>query len=62
MVLPITYNIEDTWKNKRDHLRSQGIEDPRRWFQISATVIHELDDELYGDKKKDPRIIELFKT
>ena len=54
--------IEDTWKAKRDFLRSQGIEDPRRWFQIGAAVIDELDDDLYKEKKKELRIIELFKA
>ena len=54
--------VEDTWKAKRDYLRIQGIEDPRRWFQIGVFVIDELDEDLYGDKKKELRIIELFKA
>ena len=54
--------IERKWKEKRDYLISQGVEDPRQWFQIGATVIQDLDDTSYQREKSELRLIELFKT
>ena len=55
-------HIEMKWKEKRDYLISQGISDPRRWFQIGTNVIAELDIESFGKEKEELRLIELFKT
>ena len=53
--------IERKWKEKRDYLISQGVEDPRRWFQIGATVIQDLDNTSYHTQKSELRLIELFR-
>ena len=53
--------IEKLWKEKRDYLTNQGINDPKCLFQSGKNVICELDDTLYSKEKKELRFIELFK-
>ena len=53
--------IERKWKEKRDYLISQGIEDPRQWFQIGTIVIEELDRTSFSKEISELRLVELFK-
>ena len=53
--------IEKKWKEKRDYLISQGIEDPRQWFQIGTIVIEELDRTSFSKEISELRLVELFK-
>ena len=54
--------IERKWKEKRDELIREGINDPREWFRSGSYVISSLDDRLYSKQKRELRMIELFKT
>ena len=54
--------IERRWKEKRDELIREGINDPREWFRSGSYVISSLDDRLYSKEKRELRMIELFRT
>ena len=53
--------IEKAWKEKWDFLISQGILNPLDWLSAGATVIAELDDDLYQKNKKELRLIQLIR-
>ena len=54
-------HIEKAWKQKRDFLLSQGMLNPLDWLSAGATVIAELDDDLYRKNKEELRLIQLIR-
>ena len=54
-------HIEKAWKQKRDFLLSQGMLNPLDWLSAGATVIAELDDNLYRKNKEELRLIQLIR-
>ena len=58
---PLQRQLERQWKERRDYLISEGINDPRLWFQAGRYIINDLDNDVYQKEKKELRLVELFK-
>ena len=52
--------LEKQWKEKRDFLKIQGINDPKEWFRCGKNVIQDLDDDEYQKEKEELRFVELI--
>ena len=52
--------LEKQWKEKRDFLKIQGINDPKEWFHCGKHVIQDLDDDEYKKEKQELRFVELI--
>ena len=55
------FNIERTWKDKRNRMISNGVQDARAWENCGAEVINDLDIENYGVGASDLTMLNLFK-
>ena len=53
--------IERKWKEKRDYLITEGIDDTRTWVRSGKNVISELDSNMYQKEISELRLVELFK-
>jgi hypothetical protein len=58
---PLQRQLERQWKERRDFLISEGIDDPRLWFRAGRYIIDELDNDVYQKEKTELRLVELFK-
>ena len=58
----LRFYIEQKWKEQRDHLIAQGINDPKRWAYCSNHVIHQVCDnhDRFGVLPSDLKLVCLF--
>jgi hypothetical protein len=54
--------IEQKWKEKRDSLAQNGINDIRRWAHCGNEVIENLDETAFNTEKSELRLILLFRS
>ncbi len=54
--------IEQKWKEKRDSLVQNGINDIRRWAHCGNEVIDNLDETAFNTEKSELRLILLFRS
>ena len=53
--------LEQRWKQKRDYLINNGVDDAKIWFSYGKSVIQELDNNVYQKEKAELRFVELLK-
>ena len=53
--------LEQRWKQKRDYLINNGVDDAKIWFSSGKGVIQELDNNVYQKEKAELRFVELLK-
>ena len=53
--------IERKWKENRDFLIGEVLEDPRRWFHSGRNVIEELNRKSYNNEISELQLVELFR-
>ena len=58
----LMFYIERTWKDKRNRMISNGVQDARAWANCGAEVINDLDIENYGVGASDLTMVNLFKS
>ena len=59
---PLRLFIEKRWKEKRDDLIWNGIEDPKDWARSGIDMINEVNQNEFPDiSKSDLRLVLLFK-
>ena len=58
----LCFYVERQWKDKRDRMISNGVQDTRVWANCGEEVISELDIENYGVNASDLTMVNLFKS
>ena len=53
--------LEQRWKQKRDYLINNGVNNAKIWFSSGKGVIQELDNNVYQKEKAELRFVELLK-
>ena len=53
--------LEQRWKQKRDYLINNGVDDAKTWFSSEKSVIQELDNNVCQKETVKLRFVELLK-
>ena len=52
--------VERIWKEKRDELRENGVNDLKAWDRCGSEIIEQMDEENFGVTPSDLTLVCLF--